>query len=131
MAVYTYLLKIESLETKRMRPNCCHVLELGRPFDASGSSELIVSLLDLVCSRLPTAEFAIPSACHTARMQDTSVADDALHLTSAVQHCRFRSMIETVQAIADMDGRDLAVCFYTPVFPSNAEALRDEEASVG
>ncbi|KAH9010009.1 hypothetical protein EDB84DRAFT_1570865 [Lactarius hengduanensis] len=77
-------------------------------------------------SRLPTTELAFLSAWHTARMKDRSVADEALHLSSAVQYSRIRSMIETMQAIADMDGRDLAERFYTP-----AEALRDEEARVG
>ncbi|KAH9012080.1 hypothetical protein EDB84DRAFT_1537417 [Lactarius hengduanensis] len=81
-------------------------------------------LLDFVRSRLPTAELAFLSACHTARMKHGSVADKALHLTSVVQHCRFQSMIETVRAIADMDGRDLAERFYTPVFPRNGYGCR-------
>ncbi|KAH9071411.1 hypothetical protein EDB83DRAFT_2517213 [Lactarius deliciosus] len=103
-------------------------ISLGRPFDASSKlhGTDCLTLLDLVCSRLPTAELAILSACHTATMKDTSVADEALHLTSAVQHCRFRSMIETVQEIADMGGRDLAARFYTPlaVFPPNGYGCR-------
>ncbi|KAH9014328.1 hypothetical protein EDB84DRAFT_1529958, partial [Lactarius hengduanensis] len=48
-------------------------------------------LLDFVRSRLPTPELAFLSVCHTALMKDRSVADEALHLTSAVQHCRVRS----------------------------------------
>ncbi|KAH8987033.1 hypothetical protein EDB92DRAFT_1757157, partial [Lactarius akahatsu] len=63
-----------------------------------------LTLPDFVRSRLPTAELAFLSACHTARMMDTSVSGEAFHLTSAVQHCRFRSMIEIMQAFADMAG---------------------------
>ncbi|KAI9447538.1 hypothetical protein H4582DRAFT_2051278 [Lactarius indigo] len=69
-----------------------------------------LTLFGFVCSRLPTAELTFLSACHTALMKDRNVADEALQLTP---------MIETVQAIADMDRQDLAECFYTPVFPPN------------
>ncbi|KAH9030900.1 hypothetical protein EDB85DRAFT_1891355 [Lactarius pseudohatsudake] len=37
----------------------------------------------------------------------------------APPHFGGANMIETAQAIADMDGRDLAERFYTPVFPPN------------
>ena len=65
----------------------CHGnLETGKPFDAffklyEGSC---LTLLDIVRSRLPTAEFAFLSACHTAELTTDSIADEGLHLVGAV-----------------------------------------------
>ena len=59
----------------------------------------------------------------------------ALHLTAAMQYCGFRSVVGTMWAMADIDGRDLAKNFYKSLFSSrdsggpyyerSAEALRD------
>ena len=64
-------------------------------------------LLDIVRSRLPEAEFAFLSACHTADLTEKSIADQALHLAAAMQCCGFRSVIDTVWTTGDTDGRDL------------------------
>jgi CHAT domain-containing protein len=115
----------------------CHGnLEIGRPFDASfklhGGERL--KLLDIVRSRFPTAEFAFLSACHTAELTEESIADEGLHLTAALQYCGFRSVIGTMWAMADTDGRDLARRVYhsmlsgnegEPCYLRSAEALRD------
>ncbi|KAH8987044.1 hypothetical protein EDB92DRAFT_1877585 [Lactarius akahatsu] len=93
--------------TKRMRPPLC-VGARETSSELHGSDCLTLALLDFVRSRLTTTELAFLSACHTARMKDRRVAYEAPHLTSA-----------TVQAIADVDGRDVAEHFYTPVFPPN------------
>ena len=121
----------------------CHgILETGRPFDASfklhGGARL--TLLDIVRSRLPNAEFAFLSACHTAELTEESIADEGLHLTAAVQYCGFRSVVGTMWAMADIDGPDLAVNFYRAVFSNRqegmpyyertAEALRDAVRSL-
>jgi CHAT domain-containing protein len=70
----------------------CHwILEPGKPFDAA--LELYggrLTLLDIVRCVLPTADFAFLSASHTAGMTDGSIADEALHLTAAMQYCGFR-----------------------------------------
>ncbi|KAI9444052.1 hypothetical protein H4582DRAFT_2071649 [Lactarius indigo] len=66
-----------------------------------------LTLLDIVRSRLPNAEFAFLSCCHTAEITDESIADEALHLTAAMQYCGFRSVVVTMWAMADTDGRDL------------------------
>jgi CHAT domain-containing protein len=127
----------ESLRHHRLAHFTCHgLLEEGKPFDASfilrGSNRL--TLLDIVRSRLPTAEFAFLSAYHTAELTDGSIADEALHLTAAMQHCGFRSVVGTMWAMADKDGRRLAEHFYKSMFSSgdpsipyyerSAEALR-------
>jgi CHAT domain-containing protein len=116
----------------------CHgVLETGKPFEACfklhGGSRL--TLLDIVRSRLPDAEFAFLSCCHTAEITGESIADEALHLTAAMQYCGFRSVVGTMWAMADTDGRDLAKTFYKSLFSSqergvpyyerSARALRD------
>ena len=127
----------ESLRRHRLAHFTCHgVLEKEKPFDASfilyGDKRL--TLLDIVRSQLPTAEFAFLSACHTAELTDGSNADDALHLTAAMQHCGFRSVVGTMWAVADKDGRDVAGHFYKsissggdqsiPCYERSAKALR-------
>jgi CHAT domain-containing protein len=117
----------------------CHgILEPGKPFEASFKLHQgkRLQLLDIVRSELPDAEFAFLSACHTAELTDESIADEVLHLAAAMQFCGFRSVVGTMWAMADTDGRDLARKFYRPVFSDNgrqgipyyertAEALRD------
>jgi len=116
----------------------CHgTLETGKPFDAffklyNGTR---LTLLDIVRSRLPAAEFAFLSACHTAEHTTDSIADEGLHLAGAVQYCGFRSVVGTMWEMADDDGPDLAGNLYESVFSNRwgrmpyhertAEALRD------
>ncbi|KAH8995837.1 CHAT domain-containing protein [Lactarius hatsudake] len=86
----------------------CHgTLEAG--FELYGER---LTLLEIVRSRLPTAEFAFLSACHTAEVTDGSIVDEGLHLAAAVQYCGFRSVVGTTWAMVDEDGRDLAKHFY-------------------
>ncbi|KAI0255285.1 CHAT domain-containing protein [Lactifluus subvellereus] len=129
---------VDGLQDHRFSHFACHgILEPGKPFNASfklhGGERL--TLLDIVRSRLPAADFAFLSACHTAEMTDGSIADEALHLTAAMQYCGFRSVVGTMWAMADTDGRDLAKHFYKSMFSSDepgvpyyersARALRD------
>ncbi|KAH9057711.1 CHAT domain-containing protein [Lactarius vividus] len=100
----------------------CHGrLEAGKPFDAGfelhGGDRL--TLLDIVRSDLPTAEFAFLSACHTAEVTEGSIADEGLHLTAAVQYCGFKSVVGTMWAMVDEDGRDLAEYFYKTLFSTS------------
>ncbi len=116
----------------------CHgTLEPGKPFEASFKLHRgkRLQLLDIVRSQLSDSEFAFLSACHTAELTDESIADEVLHLAAAVQFCGFRSVVGTMWAMADIDGRDLARSFYESVFSDEtqgacyyertAEALRD------
>ena len=115
----------------------CHGrLEAGKPFEAGfelhGGARL--TLLKIVCSHLPTAEFAFLSACHTAEMTEGSIMDEGLHLAAAVQYCGFRSVVGTMWAMSDQDGQDLAKSFYkglfansrgtTPYYKKSAKALQ-------
>jgi CHAT domain-containing protein len=128
----------ECLRQHRFAHFACHgVLETGKPFDAAFKlrDDNRLTLLDIVRSRLPAAEFALLSACHTAELTDGSIADEALHLTAGMQYCGFRSVVGTMWAMADTDGRDLAEHFYksmflgedrsVPYYERSAKALRD------
>ena len=97
----------------------CHgTLETGKPFEAGfklhGDERL--TLLEIVRSHVPTAEFAFLSACHTAEVTEGSVSDEGLHLAAAVQYCGFRSVVGTMWAMVDEDGRELAKHFYEALF---------------
>jgi CHAT domain-containing protein len=99
----------------------CHgILEPGKPFEASFKLHRgkRLRLLDIVRSQLPDAMFAFLSACHTAELTDESIADEVLHLAAAMQFCGFRSVVGTMWAMADIDGRDLARYFYESLFSS-------------
>jgi CHAT domain-containing protein len=120
----------------------CHgILEPGKPFESSFKLHKgkRLQLLDIVRSQLPDAEFAFLSACHTAEMTEESISDEVLHLAAAMQFCGFRSVVGTMWAMADIDGRDLARHFYKSVFSSEgqgryyertASALRDAVVSL-
>ena len=125
---------LEGLRGSRFAHFACHgVLEAGKPFDASfklhGGSRL--TLLDLIKSRLPDAEFAFLSCCHAAEITEDSVADEALHLTAAMQYCGFRSVVGTMWEMADVDGLDLAKNFYKSLFSSEDTGVPYYERSAG
>ena len=125
---------LEGLRGSQFAHFACHgVLEAGKPFDASfklhGGSRL--TLLDIVRSRLPDAEFAFLSCCHAAEITEHSVADEALHLTAAMQYCGFRSVVGTMWEMADVDGRDLAKTFYKSLFSGKDTGVPYYERSAG
>ena len=116
----------------------CHgILEPGKPFETSFKLHKgkRLQLLNIVRSRLPNAEFAFLSACHTAELTGESNADEVLHLAAAMQFCGFRSVVGTMWEMADTDGWDIAGKFYNSVFSDGtpdancykrtAKALRD------
>ncbi|KAI0267448.1 CHAT domain-containing protein [Gloeopeniophorella convolvens] len=103
----------------------CHgTLEPERPFEAAFQLHKgdRLTLLDIARERLPHAEFAFLSACHTAEPADLRTPDEALHLAAAMQHCGFPSVVGTMWEMLDADGCDLATHFYGYMF---AEERRD------
>ncbi|KAH9969774.1 CHAT domain-containing protein [Russula dissimulans] len=134
---------VEGLRNHQLVHFACHgMLEKGKPFDASFKlhRKERLTLLHIIRSRVPAAEVAFLSACHTAELTEESIADEALHLAAAMQYCGFRSVVGTMWAMADMDGRDLAKLFYTnmlsdsesdegkttmPLYERSAVSLRD------
>ncbi|KAN0130705.1 CHAT domain containing protein [Lactarius tabidus] len=114
---------IGGLREHRFAHFVCHgLLETGKPFDASLElHEDNLTLLNIVGSQLPAAEFAFLSACHTAELTEGSVADEGLHLAAAMQYCGFRSVVGTMWAMADTDGADLSKHFYKAIFADKAD----------
>ncbi|KAI0258267.1 CHAT domain-containing protein [Gloeopeniophorella convolvens] len=93
----------------------CHgLLEEEKPFEASFKlhGENRLTLLDIIRSRVPNAELAFLSACHTAELADKKDPDEMLHLAAAMQYCGFRSVVGTMWEMADLDGKDMAKYFY-------------------
>ena len=111
---------LERLQDYRFVHIVCHgTLEPEKPLDSSFKlyRDKRLTLLDIIRSRLPNAEFAFLAACHTAELTDGSLSDEALHLTAAMQYCGFRSVVGTMWAMADPDGREISRNFYKSVFP--------------
>ena len=129
---------LKHLQDHRFAHFSCHgILEMGKPFDASFKlyQGRRLTLLDIIRSRLPSAEFAFLSACHTAELTEQSIVNEGLHLSAAVQYSGFCSVAGTMWAMADVDGQVLVKHFYSSVFSDKwkgvpyhertAEALRD------
>ena len=95
-----------------------HLGPNNQPFQASfelhGGSRL--TLLDLIQARLPNAEFAFLSACHSATGEDLDTPDEAIHLAAALQFCGFRSVVGTLWAMDDEDGPMISNEFYKHMF---------------
>jgi hypothetical protein len=110
----------------------CHgTLTTGKPFDASLVlyKEEPLMLLDIVRSRLPAGECAFLATCHTAELSDGSIPDEVLHLSTAVQYSGFRSVIGTMWAMADEDGKYLAKYFYESMFSDERQGIPYYERS--
>ena len=105
-------------------------LEADNPFKAGFElhGDERHTLLEMVRSHLPTAEFAFLSTCHTAEVTEGSIMDEGLHLAAAVQYCGFRSVVGTMWAMVDEDGRDLVENFYKALF-SNSRGMPYHERS--
>jgi CHAT domain-containing protein len=114
---------IEGLRKHRFAHFVCHgLLETDKPFDASlALHKDNLTLLEIVRSQLPAAEFAFLAACHTAELTEGSAAEEGLHLAAAMQYCGFRSVVGTMWAMANMDGADLSKHFYKAIFAEKAD----------
>ncbi|KAG8863097.1 hypothetical protein FRB96_009277 [Tulasnella sp. 330] len=68
-------------------------------------------LIEIIKKRLPLAELAMLSACHSAA-GDHETPDEAIHLAGGMQFAGFRSVIGTMWSIWDVDGPLVAREFY-------------------
>lgn len=124
---------LQGLQKHRLVHFACHgTLEPGKPFDAAfelyGGDRL--TLLDIVRSQLPVAEFAFLSACHTAELTDVANPDECLHLAAAMQYAGFHSVVGTMWAMADTDGRDLSAHFYRLMLSPDGDGDGDGSKSL-
>jgi hypothetical protein len=96
----------------------CHGHQEDEPFLTSfqlhGDERL--SLIDLIKARLPDAELAFLSACHSAAINIHDTPNETIHLAAALQFCGFRSVVGTLWAMEDIDGPDVAEGFYRYMF---------------
>ncbi|KAG8944604.1 hypothetical protein FRC03_001969, partial [Tulasnella sp. 419] len=74
-----------------------------------------LNLLDIIEARVPNAEFAFLSACHSAAT-DIGRPDETIHLAAALQFTGFRSVIGTMYAMADIDGPIVAEEVYKHMY---------------
>ncbi|KAG8950980.1 hypothetical protein FRC03_012673 [Tulasnella sp. 419] len=74
-----------------------------------------LSLLDIIQSNLPNAEFAYSAACHSAA-GDITRPDEIIHLAAGLQFAGFKSVIGTLYAMADVDGPNVAEEVYRYMF---------------
>ncbi|KDQ61807.1 hypothetical protein JAAARDRAFT_172246 [Jaapia argillacea MUCL 33604] len=91
-----------------------------------------LTVREMMTARLPNAEFAFLSACHTAAADTKGAPDEVIHITSALQFAGFRSVVGTLWQAPDDIGPDLTTEFYkymfrgsdgTPDFRDAAKAL--------
>jgi len=75
-----------------------------------------LTLVELMQARLPNADLAFLSACHSASVNIDNTPDEAINLAAALQFCGFRSVVGTMWAMADIDGPDVAEDFYRYMF---------------
>ncbi|KAI9507096.1 CHAT domain-containing protein [Russula earlei] len=103
-------------------------LRTSEPFESSlklfGDERL--TLRDIASCCLPAAEFAFLSASHTAEVADESWPDEALHLSAAMLHCGFRSVVGTMWEMADMDGRHVCKHLYESMFSKKTRKGEEE-----
>lgn len=97
-------------------------------FQLYGNERL--ELLELIHARLPNAELAFLSACHTAAVDAQGTPDEVIHLAAALQFCGFQSVIGTLWAMVDEDGPDVADAFYGYMFPEGGEAGHFKDSAV-
>ncbi|KAI0246751.1 TPR-like protein [Lactifluus subvellereus] len=110
----------------------CHgMLQPGRPFESSFllQHNTYLTLLRIAKSHLPTAELAFLAACHTAELAEDGTPDEVLHLTAAMQFSGFRSVIGTMWAMADEDGKDLSEHFYSKMFAAGVQSASYEQSA--
>lgn len=89
-----------------------------------------LTLIDLLQARLPNAEFAFLSACHSAAGDIHSTPDEVIHLAAALQFCGFRSVVGTLWAMADIDGPDIAEDFYRYMFRESSRAVDFKDSAM-
>ena len=94
----------------------CHgKLNLADPFQSSFKlHEGMLSIIDIMCAQVPSADVAFLSACDSATGDD-DYPDEAIHLAAALQFCGFRSVVGTLWPMLDIDGPVIARHFYERV----------------
>ncbi|KAF8155885.1 CHAT domain-containing protein [Crassisporium funariophilum] len=96
-------------------------------FHLHNKSEL--TLIDLVKARLPNADFAFLSACHSASGAVEETPDEVIHLSAAMQFSGFRSVVGTMWEIGDRDAVEVSEAFYRYLFRNGLGSKADYKDS--
>jgi CHAT domain-containing protein len=110
----------------------CHGHQEIKPFLSSFQlhSDERLCLIDLIKARLPNAELAFLSACHSAAIDIRSTPNETIHLAAALQLCGFRSVVGTLWAMADIDGPDVAEDFYRYMFRDSGGIVNFRDSAI-
>ena len=112
----------------------CHGIQDPKPYKSKFilHNNEDVTLLDVIKARLPDAEFAFLSACHSAAGDLRGTPDEIIHLAAALQFCGFRSVVGTLWAMGDLDAPDMAQGFYKYMFrrPGSTADFRDSAVAL-
>lgn len=120
---------LEQMKRRHWVHFACHgTLKEGQPFNSAFilANNDRLTLLDLIKSHLPNAEFAFLSACHTAEQTTGSASEEVLHLAAAMQFSGFRSVVGTMWQMVDADGPEIARHFYKEMFSHTKEPCAPE-----
>jgi CHAT domain-containing protein len=76
----------------------CHGRRANKPFLSIFQlhDDEQLTLIDIIKARLPNAELAFLSACHSAAIDTRGTPDESIHIAAALQFCGFRSAIGTL-----------------------------------
>ncbi|KZO96606.1 hypothetical protein CALVIDRAFT_108671 [Calocera viscosa TUFC12733] len=80
-----------------------------------------LTLSTIIQLRLQNAQFAVLSACHTAR-HTAVLPDESLHLAAGMQIAGFQGVLATQWAMVDADGPVLSRLFYDYLLKSGASS---------
>ncbi|KAF8573965.1 hypothetical protein K439DRAFT_1665620 [Ramaria rubella] len=106
--------------------------DVDKPFQSSFELQdnQRLTLLELIQARVPNAELAFLSACHSAA-GDKRTPDESIHLAAALQFCGFRSTVGTLWAMAHDDGPLAVEEFYKYLFrQGNKPDFRDAASAL-
>ncbi|KAG1873868.1 CHAT domain-containing protein [Suillus subluteus] len=74
-----------------------------------------LTLLDIIDTDIPRAEFAFLSACHTA-VGDEETPDEVIHLAAGLQFSGFKSVVGTLWEVDDSVAKHVVEAFYKNMF---------------
>ncbi|KAG1771902.1 CHAT domain-containing protein [Suillus placidus] len=83
-----------------------------------------LTLLDIMGTHIPHAEFAFLSACHTA-VGDEKTPDEVIHLAAGLQFSGFKSVVGTLWEVDDAVAKHVVQAFYTYMFHPKEVGVMD------
>ncbi|KAG1771929.1 CHAT domain-containing protein [Suillus placidus] len=83
-----------------------------------------LTLLDIMDTHIPHAEFAFLSACHTA-VGDEKTPDEVIHLAAGLQFSGFKSVVGTLWEVDDAVVKYVVQAFYTYMFHPKEVGVMD------